>query len=217
MIPLIAIDGPAGVGKSTTAKLVAKRLFWDYLDTGAMYRASALAINRAGITLDDHLGLNRVLCELEIRQVNGKEFLNLEDVSDYIRDPEITKMASLIASNVSVRNILVDKQRQICECGSWVVDGRDIGTVVFPNACCKFYLTASVEIKAERRFNELRDKGVKTQLIDVMTDMQRRDHDDQTRVVSPLRKADDAIEVDSSNMSLNAVVDFIINFHNAHS
>ena len=216
-LPLIAIDGPSGVGKSTTAKLVAKSLAWDYLDTGAMYRAAALALKRAGITIDDRVALNRILHELKIYQVGNREFLGLEDVSEAIRTPEITDMASLISSDADVRVALVCKQRQICERGNWVVDGRDIGTVVFPNACCKIYLTASAEIKALRRFNELKNHGLNVRLDEVMARMQSRDTADSNRMMSPLRKAEDAIGLDSSGMSLAAVVDWIVSHHRHHS
>jgi cytidylate kinase len=214
--PLIAIDGPSGVGKSTTAKLVANRLGWEYLDTGAMYRAAALAVCRADIKLDDGLALNGILHQLRIQQIDGREFLGSEDVSEAIRTPEITNIASLISSDAEVRTVLVEKQRQICERGSWVVDGRDIGTVVFPNACCKIYLTAKAEVKAWRRFNEFKAKGVFIPLDEVMAGMHLRDLADSNRIASPLRKADDAIELDSSDMSLDAVVDWIIAHHISH-
>lgn len=214
--PLIAIDGPSGVGKSTTAKLVADRLTWGYLDTGAMYRAAALAICRAGIKHDDSFALNKVLNKLKIRQIDDREFLGSEDVSEAIRTPEIASMASLVSSYADVRTVLVGQQRQICECGRWVVDGRDIGTVVFPDACCKIYLTTSAEVKAQRRFKELEANGVCTTLEEVMECMHLRDLADSSRDISPLRKADDAVELDSSNMSLGAVVDWIISHHMSH-
>jgi cytidylate kinase len=204
------------VGKSTTAKRVAQQLGWDYLDTGAMYRAAALALRRAGIDLDDRPGLERVLAGLRIQQRGIREFLGDEDVSEAIRTPEITRMVTPVSADARVREVLVDQQRRIGGQGGWVVDGRDIGTVVFPDACCKIFLTASVEARAGRRFKELRDKGVPLPLAEVAADLQRRDLADSTRAVSPLCKAADAVELDSSGMALAEVVDWIVGRHRAH-
>jgi cytidylate kinase len=215
-LALIALDGPSGVGKSTTAKRVAQQLGWDYLDTGAMYRAAALALRRAGIDLDDRPGLERVLAGLRIQQRGIREFLGDEDVSEAIRTPEITRMVTPVSADARVREVLVDQQRRIGGQGGWVVDGRDIGTVVFPDACCKIFLTASVEARAGRRFKELRDKGVPLPLAEVAADLQRRDLADSTRAVSPLCKAADAVELDSSGMALAEVVDWIVGRHRAH-
>jgi cytidylate kinase len=216
-LPLIAIDGPSGVGKSTTAKLVAKGLMWNYLDTGAMYRTAALALVRAEVTLTDRLSLSRVLHKLKIQQIGSREFLDFEDVSEAIRTSEITSMSSLISSDADVRAVLVCQQRKICESGNWVVDGRDIGTVVFPNACCKIYLTANAEVRALRRFNELKSTGgLLMSLEQIMHCMKLRDSADSNRAASPLCKAKDAIELNSSNMSLTAVVDWIIDHHLSH-
>ena len=215
-LALIALDGPSGVGKSTTAKRVAQQLGWDYLDTGAMYRAAALALRRAGIDLDDRPGLERVLAGLRIQQRGIREFLGDEDVSEAIRTPEITRMVTPVSADARVREVLVDQQRRIGGQGGWVVDGRDIGTVVFPDACCKIFLTASVEARAGRRFKELRDKGVPLPLAEVAAALQRRDLADSTRAVSPLCKAADAVELDSSGMALAEVVDWIVGRHRAH-
>jgi CMP/dCMP kinase len=215
-LSIIAIDGPSGVGKSTTAKRVAQQLSWNYLDTGAMYRATALALQRAGVALDDRPGLDQVLAGLRIEQRGTRAFLDGEDVSEAIRTPEITRMVTPVSADAKVREVLVDQQRQIGARGGWVVDGRDIGTVVFPDACCKIFLTASVEARAARRFKELKDKGVPLPLADVAADLQRRDLADSTRAVSPLRKADDAVELDSSAMTLDQVVDWIVARHQAH-
>jgi cytidylate kinase len=211
-LSLIAIDGPSGVGKSTTAKRVAQQLGWDYLDTGAMYRATALALLRAGVALDDRPGLERVLAGLRIQQHGTREWLDGEDVSEAIRTPEITRMVTPVSADARVREVLVDQQRRIGAQGGWVVDGRDIGTVVFPGACCKVFLTASVEARAQRRFKEL--QGIP--LAEVAADLQRRDLADSTRAVSPLRQAADAVLLDSSAMTLDAVVDWIVQRHRAH-
>jgi cytidylate kinase len=215
-LSLIALDGPSGVGKSTTAKRVAQELGWDYLDTGAMYRAAALALQRAGVGLDDRAGLERVLAGLKIQQRGVREFLGDEDVSDAIRTPEITRMVTPVSADARVREVLVDQQRRIGGQGGWVVDGRDIGTVVFPGACCKIFLTASVEARAGRRFRELEAKGVPLPLAEVAADLQRRDLADSTRAVSPLCRAEDAVELDSSGMTLGEVVAWIVQRHRAH-
>jgi len=215
-LSLIAIDGPSGVGKSTTAKRVAQALGWDYLDTGAMYRAAALALERAGVALDDRPGLERVLAALDIRQRGAREFLGEEDVSAAIRTPEVTRMVTPVSADARVREVLVDQQRRIGGQGGWVVDGRDIGTVVFPDACCKIFLTASVAARAGRRFRELKDKGVPLPLAEVAADLERRDLADSTRAVSPLCKAADAVELDSGGMTLAQVVDWIVRRHQTH-
>lgn len=216
MLALIAIDGPSGVGKSTTAKGVAQELGWSYLDTGAMYRACALAFQRAGILLDDRAKVERLLASLAIQQRGSREFLGGEDVSQAIRTPEISSLASFVSADARVREVLVDQQRRIGCTGRWVVDGRDIGTVVFPDACCKIFLTASVAARAQRRFLELEAKGTPQPLEDVAADIARRDHGDSTRVHSPLRRAEDAVELDSSGMSLEQVVEWIVARHRQH-
>ena len=216
-LALIAIDGPSGVGKSSTAKGVARALGWSYLDTGAMYRACALAMRRAGVDLDDRPGLERVLSGLDIEQRGDREFLGGEDVSVAIRTPEISRMASRVSADPRVRTVLVAQQRRIGESGNWVVDGRDIGTVVFPGACCKVFLTATPAARAERRFRELEAKGAPEPLEQVAADIQRRDLADSTRAASPLRKADDAVELDSSAMTLEQVVDWVVARHRGHA
>jgi cytidylate kinase len=215
-LPLIAIDGPSGVGKSTTARRVAERLGWQYLDTGAMYRAAALAIQRSGIPLEDGAALEALLSGLELDQQAGRMFLAGEDVSEAIRSPEVTRWVTPVSANARVRDVLVEQQRHIGATGGWVVDGRDIGTVVFTQACCKVFLTASPEARAHRRFLELQAKGQPPVFPEVLADLQRRDLADSTRAVAPLRKADDAVELDSSGMSLDEVVAWIVARHQAH-
>jgi cytidylate kinase len=216
-LPLIAIDGPSGVGKSTTARRVAERLGWQYLDTGAMYRAAALALHRAGILLTDRPALERLLAGLDLAQSGGRMYLAGEDVSEAIRSPEVTRLVTPVSADVRVREVLVDQQRHLGASGRWVVDGRDIGTVVFPHACCKIFLTATPEARARRRFLELQAKGQSPVLEEVLADLQRRDQADSTRAASPLRKADEAVELDSSDLSLDQVVDWIVARHLAHS
>ena len=216
-LPLIALDGPSGVGKSTTARRVAARLGWQYLDTGAMYRAAALAIHRAGITLEDRPALERLLVDLDLAQKVGRMFLAGEDVSDAIRSQEVTRQVTPVSADARVREVLVDQQRRIGASGRWVVDGRDIGTVVFTHACCKTFLTASPEARARRRFLELQTAGQSPVFEEVLHDLQRRDLADSSRSVAPLRQAEDAVELDSSGMSLDQVVDWIVARHQAHS
>ena len=216
LLALIAIDGPSGVGKSTTAKGVAQELGWSYLDTGAMYRACALAFHRAGIGLDDRAKVERLLAGLAIQQRGAREFLGGDDVSAAIRTPEISSLASRVSADPRVREVLVDQQQRIGGTGHWVVDGRDIGTVVFPQACCKVFLTASVEARARRRFLELEAKGTPQPLEEVAADIEGRDLADSTRAASPLRRAEDAVELDSSGMSLEQVVAWVVDRHHRH-
>lgn len=217
-LALIALDGPSGVGKSTTAKLAARELGWSYLDTGAMYRATTLALLRAGVELSDWKALERELTALRIDQQGTRTLLNGEDVSEQIRTPEVTKQVTPVSAHERVREVLVMQQRTIGQRGAWVVDGRDIGTIVFPNACCKIFLTASPEARARRRYLEQQAKGIGAAMTleEVLSDIQRRDHADSTRTASPLRKADDAIELDSSGMTLDQVVAWIVNHHRTH-
>lgn len=215
-LPLIAIDGPSGVGKSTTARRAAARLGWQYLDTGAMYRAAALALQRAGLSLADRPALERLLASLDLAQEGTRIFLSGEDVSEAIRSQEVTRGVTPVSADARVREVLVEQQRRIGASGRWVVDGRDIGTVVFPGACCKIFLTASPEARARRRFLELEAKGQAPKFEEVLADQRRRDEADSTRAVAPLRKAVDAVELDSSAMSLDQVVDWIVARHLAH-
>jgi cytidylate kinase len=217
VLPLIAIDGPSGVGKSTTARRVAERLGWQYLDTGAMYRATALALLRAGLSLEDRPGLERLLGGLQLAQEGTHSFLDGEDVSEAIRSPEVTRHVTPVSADARVREVLVDQQRRIGASGRWVVDGRDIGTVVFTHACCKVFLTASPEARAQRRLRELQAKGQSPLFAAVLADLQRRDDADSTRAASPLRMADDAEELDSSDLTLDQVVDRIVAWHQAHA
>lgn len=215
-LSLIAIDGPSGVGKSTTARRVASRLGWQYLDTGAMYRAAALAVLRTGVALEDRAALERLLAGLDLAQEGTRIFLAGEDVSEAIRSQEVTRGVTPVSADARVREVLVEQQRRIGASGRWVVDGRDIGTVVFPGACCKVFLTASPEARARRRFLELEVKGQRAVYEEILADQQRRDEADSTRAVAPLRQAEDAAVLDSSDLSLEQVVDRIVAKHLAH-
>jgi cytidylate kinase len=215
-LSLIALDGPSGVGKSTAARRVAQQLDWQYLDTGAMYRATALALHRANVAFADREGLKRVLASLRIEQRGTRSFLNGEDVSEAIRTPEVTQLVTPVSADARVREVLVEQQRAIGASGGWVVDGRDIGTVVFPNPCCKIFLTASAEARAQRRFLEMQTKGSTLTFDEILTDQQRRDHADSTRAVAPLKKAEDAVALDSTSMTLDQVVAWIVEHHRRH-
>lgn len=215
-LALIAIDGPSGVGKSTTAKAVAKALDWDYLDTGAMYRAAALALLRRGVPLADREGLERVLSSMEFEQRGSRFFMGAEEVSEAIRGPEVTRFVTPVSADARVREVMVEQQRRIGGRGRWVVDGRDIATVVFPSACCKVFLTASPEARGRRRHLELQDKGGSLSLGEIIADLQRRDSADSTRAVAPLRMAEGAFLLDSSDLSLAQVVERILEHHRIH-
>ena len=206
----IAIDGPAGAGKSTIAKIVAKELGFIYVDTGAMYRTIALACFRAGIKADE---AEKVIAKLDDIEVtlgydNGtqKVYLNGEDVSLEIRREEIGNMTSAIAVYEKVRENMVEMQRELAAKNDVVMDGRDIGTCVLPEADVKIFLTASVETRALRRYKELEEKGVSCDLEEIKKDIKERDERDCTRKIAPLRQAEDAVLIDSSDMTIEEVV-----------
>jgi len=209
-LDLIALDGPSGAGKSSAAKRVAEALGWAYLDTGAMFRATALALRRADASLEEESAVRAVLDGLRLEQTGTSIFLNGEDVSDAIRSQEITKFVTPVSADGRVRKALLEQQRAIGAKGRFVVDGRDIGTVVFPGAALKVFLTASVDARARRRFLEQQAKGMAMTLEEVAVDIARRDHADSTRAEAPLKKAEDAVELDSSDLSLDQVVDRIV-------
>ncbi len=215
-LELIALDGPSGAGKSTTARRVAEALGWEYLDTGAMYRTVALAIHRAGLSLGDPR-VAEVAGKARLEQRGTHNLLDGEDVSEAIRTPEITRLVSPMSADPAIRDVLVAQQRSLGARGRWVVDGRDIGTVVFPEACCKVYLTATVEARAARRWRELEAKGSSLTLAEVQADLAQRDHQDSTRAVAPLRKAEDAWELDNGHLSLHETVEQIVLHHRGHA
>ncbi len=209
---IIAIDGPAASGKSTTAKHLACLLDYTYIDTGAMYRAVALKIIKEEIDYHNAERLSEILSDLDIhfRRVDGEQkiFLDGEDVSLKIREPEITKLSSEIAVIRAVRERMVAMQREMGKDGGIVMDGRDIGTVVFPDADYKFFVTASVRTRAIRRWKEIgKDKA---SLEKIEQELIWRDHNDSNREIAPLRKADDAIEVDTTDLSIAEQVDRIL-------
>ena len=210
----IAIDGPAGAGKSTIAKRVAKELSFIYVDTGAMYRAMALYFLRKGI-LPDETEKIEAACEdiqVSITYVNGEQqvWLNGENVSKEIRKEEVGNMASKTSVNSKVREKLVALQRELASRENVVMDGRDIGTQVLPDATAKIYLTARVEERARRRFLELQEKGMPANMEAIEADIIARDHRDMTREISPLRQAEDAVLVDASQMTIEEVTNAVI-------
>ncbi|MGO5541888.1 (d)CMP kinase [Blautia sp. HCP3S3_H10_1] len=210
----IAIDGPAGAGKSTIAKRVAKELSFIYVDTGAMYRAVALYLLKKGIDGNDSRAIadNCQMAEVSIRYENGEQIviLNGENVNPYLRTEEVGNMASKSSANPAVRAHLLNLQRELAARNDVVMDGRDIGTTVLPDAQVKIYLTASVETRAKRRYDEYLAKGEKADLEEIKKDIEIRDHQDMTREISPLRQADDAVLVDSSLMNIDEVVAAIL-------
>ena len=206
----IAIDGPAGAGKSTIARLVAKELSYIYVDTGAMYRAMALYFLRVGIAAEDEERITAACEKITVALSNdGAEqqvFLNGENVNGFIRTEEVGKMTSAVSVYAPVREKLTQLQREMARTTDLIMDGRDIGTCVLPEAQVKIYLTASVETRGRRRFLELQEKGINCSFEEICEDIEKRDYRDMTREISPLKQAEDAILVDSSEMSIEEVV-----------
>lgn len=203
----IAIDGPSGAGKSTMARRVAKELGFVYVDTGAIYRTVGYYVRMLGIGPKDVDGVTRLLDEIHIEIEYGEDgrqhmILNKMDVTDEIRTPEMSMYASGVSSLPVVRAFLLDMQRDMARHHNVIMDGRDIGTVVLPNADVKIFLTASDEERARRRFLELQEKGEKTTLEEVLGDMRRRDEQDSTRACAPLKRADDAVLLDTSGYDI---------------
>lgn len=214
----VAIDGPAGAGKSTIAKMVAKKLGFIYVDTGAMYRAMALHILRKGIPATDSAAISAA-CEdadITIQYQNGEQvvLLNGENVNGLIRTEEVGNMASSSSTNGDVRKKLVSLQQKLAKTAEVIMDGRDIGTVVLPDADVKIYLTAGSDVRAKRRYDELTAKGISCDLQKIEKDIIERDERDMNREISPLRQADDAILVDSSYMTIEEVAEKIISLIN---
>ncbi len=210
----IAIDGPSGAGKSTLAKSVAKALGIYYLDTGAMYRAVAYAALRQGVDISNPGEVadlaGKVDLTTEYENAEQKVLLFGEDVMPYIRTPEISRAASDISAYPCVRLKLVEMQRAVAKKYDVVLDGRDIGTYVLPGAKYKFFLTADVEERAKRRYIENRSKGIDKEYAEVLSEMEKRDKNDSTRSLAPLKKADDAVLIDTTNMSARDVLDTVL-------
>lgn len=214
----VAIDGPAGAGKSTIAKAIAKKLGYVYVDTGAMYRAMALFFLRSNIAKDDEAKISSVVDDINvsIKYEDGAQhvILNGEDVTGLIRTEEVGNMASSTSVYGPVRAKLVALQQELAKTTDVIMDGRDIGTVVLPNADVKIFLTASVECRAKRRYDELVVKGQAADFDQIAKDIEERDYRDSHREISPLKQADDAVLVDSSDMTIDEVVSTIIGYCN---
>ena len=212
----IALDGPSGSGKSTVAKALSSKLNILYLDTGAMYRACAVKSISLGIDCLDEKGVKTFIDDinLEIKYINGTQhtFLDGEDVSEKIREPHVSMAASNISSLKCVRLKMVDMQRKTAENMSCVLDGRDIGSFVLPNAKYKFYITASVEVRANRRYKELVAKGHNVDLVELTKEIKQRDYNDKNRDFAPLTQAEDAVFVDTSNMGIEEVCQLILSY-----
>lgn len=206
----IAIDGPGGAGKSTIAKMVAEKMNMEYIDTGAMYRAIGWMFSKNNVNTEDSAEVQDVLNRTAIDFDNGKIFLNGEDISGEIRTPEISKAASVCSKLPEVRSKLVALQREIAEGKSVVMDGRDIGTNVLPNAEVKIFLTADPMVRAKRRYNQLLEGGKEADLNSIFEDIKERDYQDTHRELNPLQQAEDAVLLDTSDMTINQVLDEIM-------
>ena len=211
----VAIDGPAGAGKSTISRKAAETLGYIYIDTGALYRTVGLAAIRAGKDIEDPESIVTVLTDdlsVELKFVDGEQrmFLNGDDVSSLIRTPEASMAASRGSAVPKVREYLFDLQKKLARENNCIMDGRDIGTVVLPDAQVKIFLTASDEARAERRYKELVEKGMDVKLEDVLADMIERDYNDSHRAIAPLKQADDAVLCDTSNLTLEESIKLII-------
>ena len=210
----VAIDGPAGAGKSTIAKAAAKELGFIYVDTGALYRAVAYNAVKTGAIDDEQKIINMLdSTKVELKYVNGVQavYLNGEDVSAFIRTPEISMGASKVSAIPQVRAFLLNLQREIASTNNVIMDGRDIATVVLPNADVKIFLFASPECRAERRYKELIEKGESVSFDDVLKDVNQRDYQDSHREIAPLKPSDDSIMADTSELPLQESIDLIVN------
>ena len=212
----IALDGPSGSGKSTIAKKLSQKLNILYLDTGAMYRATALKAISLNIDTLDEKGVKTFIddIDLQIKYIKGTQYTYLDgqDVSEKIREPHVSMAASNISSLKCVRLKMVEMQRKIAQEMSCVLDGRDIGSYVLPNADFKFYITASVDVRADRRFKELTLKGHAVDFYELRKEIEQRDYNDKTRDFAPLKKAEDAVEIDTSYMTIEQVITKVLNY-----
>lgn len=211
----IAIDGPSAAGKSTIAKLLAKQLNYIYIDTGAMYRCVAYYALSNDLDAKNETIISDSLKDIHISMnQDGHVYLNHQDVSKEIRQDEVSMMASQVSKYQAVRDFLVSQQREMAKDMGVILDGRDIGTVVLPDAKLKIYQVASVETRAKRRYLENKERGLSVDLDTIAAEIAERDYQDMHRDISPLKKADDAIEVDTSDMSIDEVVNTIMNYFN---
>ena len=207
----IAFDGPSAAGKSTIADLLAERLHYNHLDTGAMYRAVAYAAIKNNIAFDDEEAIVKLIENIDLKmQIDGSVVLDGEDISDSIRTDEISMGASDVSKLKGCRSALVAMQQKICKDGGYILDGRDIGTVVLKDAPVKIYLVATPEARAKRRYLQNIENGLEADYDKILEDIIKRDYQDTHREISPLTKADDAVEIDTSDMSIEEVVDRVL-------
>ncbi|RGT64139.1 (d)CMP kinase [Faecalibacillus faecis] len=207
----VAIDGPSAAGKSTIAKMVAKKENFIYIDTGAMYRCVAYYCLTQKIDLNDEKAVEQAIEHIQIRLTSdNKVYLNDEDVSNQIRQDQVSLGASCVSKYQAVRSFLVDEQRKMAKAGNVILDGRDIGTVVLPNADLKIYQIASVETRAKRRYLENLERGLDADLETIKKEIEERDYQDTHREISPLKKAEDAVELDTSSLTLEEVVEQVL-------
>jgi len=211
-IPVIAIDGPSASGKGTVAQLIAERLGYHYLDSGALYRIVALAALDQNISWQDEPALAKLVPSLDIRFDSGNIYLNDKNVSDDVRTEQMGKGASEVAVHPAVRKALVGLQHSFRKAPGLVADGRDMATVIFPDAVTKVFLTATAEERANRRYNQLMEKGIHANLEDILSDLQQRDVRDQQRLVAPLQQADDAELLDTSHLSITQAVEAVLSY-----
>lgn len=218
-VPVVTVDGPSGAGKGTLSALIAERLGWHFLDSGAIYRVLAVASIHHDLPLDDEEALVPLATGLDVSFVCEKDqhrvILEGEDVTDDIRNEEIGAVASQVAALPRVREALVRRQRAFKEAPGLVADGRDMGTVIFPDAEAKIFLTASAEARAERRFAQLKAKGMDVNIARLLSDIQARDARDKSRSVAPLVPADDALTLDSTTLTIEQVFEKAMNFINS--
>lgn len=215
-IPVIAIDGPSASGKGTVAQLVAQQLDYHYLDSGALYRIVALAGKKQGIAWNEEAALADMASGLEIRFENGEIYLDGENVSPDVRTEEMSRGASEVAVHPAVRRTLVDLQRSFRKAPGLVADGRDMGSVIFPDAVTKIFLTASAEVRAERRYKQLMEKGNHANLDDILEDLHLRDARDRARKVAPLQQCEDAILLDTDHLTIAQAVQSVLESHAMH-
>jgi cytidylate kinase len=212
-IPVITIDGPSGTGKGTLSQLLAQKLGWHYLDSGALYRLLALFAQQRGVKTDDIAGLVLSALQLDIHfRVTDQHQVLLDnvDVTSFIRTEEIGRISSIISSIPEVREALRQRQIAFRQAPGLVTDGRDMGTVIFPDADLKIFMTASAEVRAKRRYNQLKSKGIDANLADILDELNQRDWRDRERVVAPLKPAEDAVELDTSELDIPTVLEHIM-------
>lgn len=215
-VPVIAIDGPSASGKGTVAQLVAQRLGWHYLDSGALYRLVALAGQQRGIAWQDEAALAQMAAGLDIRFADGEVYLDGANVSEQVRSEAMSRGASEVAVHPAVRQALLDLQRSFRKPPGLVADGRDMGSVVFPDAACKIFLTASASVRAERRYKQLIEKGNAANMAAILQDLQARDARDRARTVAPLRQCEDAMLLDTDHLTIEQAVQAVLDHQSRH-